>query len=362
MKKYKKMKIYNPQLLLKLYKNTEISNNYSDFGFHSNNRDIDRKHVEYLSWLMNNNKCEILPSVWQPILVIDNYFEIIDERTKIKPKYIILDGQHRFETFKENIEDVLFCNISILLKDIKNINIEKLANEVADRVDMLNTGSKSYTSKQTRVRRERVNPYLMFIKKESANMDITVHNDRKVDKKKHTHNDNDYKTIPFDFLSYDWVNKAITYTLPNIEKNNRKKKWMENYVLNDEDKKEIIKAIKYCKCFIEGLDGHMPNSTTILYSWLKYVNSNIKGVEIDDEYFDKLTKFLKNKMKLKISDKDELNFYIGILYNDEKGNRSKNIAEFLNDNYEVNVTNKNMNNDKNIKIYDIKSIFEKEMV
>jgi hypothetical protein len=327
----------------------DISLDYNKFIRHPDNRKINNNHVSTLVEILNEGGDQ---QIWYPVLVVKNYMGITandpkgvveDETAKPKrgaakrvgtyvPEYILVDGQHRFEAFSKSGMEIVYCDLSTIYGDrVKDVNFVK------GLVDKFNIGVRSYTMKEVRGKRRDVNDFLKNIYDEASKItNVRIHKDKNMRSEYIKHAQKGYETKNFaEIISNSWVEKALS----DIAKPHVTTSFMSKDSLNKDQIKLIRKALHYSKCFIDGLDGHLPPMTTEAYSWVGYMTKNIHGSNVDPQYYEKLSKFLKDRMYVlngggSLRSKSDLK-NASDMYRDHSV-----VREFLNTNYIIEVLTK----------------------
>jgi hypothetical protein len=349
-------------------KTATFTNEYDEFVKHYNNRDINKNHIKTLQEIL---KEEDGLQIWYPILVVENKVGLTEDDIKdIKrsmkkgvaidqdkykkksrqgahiPKYIIIDGQHRFDSFRSQDKEIVYCDLTLLYGE--RVNDPEF---IKDLVDKFNIGSKSYTKGQIRVTRGTKNSFLKTVIEESRKVNIRISKDKNVRHEYDKHASKGSQVVTFDkAISKSWIEKALL----DIAAEHTKSNYMSKSVISNADKVKIRKSIAYSKCFIDGLDGHFPPQTTEAYAWVRRMVKYVLNTAVDVEYYSKLSKFLVNERSRRlygnsIMTKTDLKHAVEI-YSDKTL-----ISRFLKENYNFNIIVNNAN-DSDSNYYELLSI------
>jgi hypothetical protein len=290
--------------------NSSFTKEYKEFVKHYNNRKVNTNHIKTLRAILNEDD---MLQIWYPSLVIENRLgltekdmedirtalnkgeEVDDSKFKKRkragshvPKYIIVDGQHRFEAFKAEKKEIVFCDLTPLYGDkVKDPEFVKML------VDKFNIGVKSYTRSEIREKRAELNDFLKAIKEEASKINIRIHKDKNMRSEGLAHMKKGYDVKQFyKVISNSWIEKA----LGDVAAEHVKTSYMSKEGIADEDRKRIRRSIQFSKCFIDGLEGHFPPMTTEAYAWVHHMTNHVTGSSIDVQFFDKLSVYLKNQL------------------------------------------------------------------
>lgn len=327
----------------------QFASDFKDFGLIPKelgiNRPLKKDHVSTLSTILSNGS-----NLWHPIFVCENKFKIksnnisgkimkflndnldgtysiIDSDGNI-PKYIIIDGQHRFEAFKNK-------NTSFPYYDSTNVNNIDYLDEIIEFVNNFNIGMNSYNYAMVRAKSSHTSPYLEYFKKITKKTKITQKVDRNIRKPEERHEKTnitiymDDKKCPY---KVSFINKTIRGQLKKEVDNHVKNKYRTNTKLSKELKEHMDNALLVFKMINEISEGYTPHQST-LYKFIGNLMYNITFQNISfKDFINKLTEhFISERNIFKSSNNINLDKRIHLqeLTDELFGNMSKQVLRML---------------------------------
>jgi hypothetical protein len=275
---------------------TQKAKSFSDFVLIPERLGINRT----LETILVENRPE--QQLWHDILVIENNFKLIDVNSAKRtflinkvvysiidnldgtysfgvdtgtgniylPKYIIIDGQHRFLAFKRQ-------NVAFPFKVITHLPAE--LEKIVKFVNNFNIGTEGYKQKQIEDQAVAANnPLVMAIRTALSKRTIKVQEDQALSKKKHVS-----KLVAKNMLDSNY-GQSVAYFTKSIRKTtafgvelqkHKDRKLLLNQTVSPELLQHIDRSIMVLEVVNRLLDGYKLSKTTIIYKFLADLTYNV---------------------------------------------------------------------------------------
>jgi hypothetical protein len=268
------MEIKRLKTLMECIKKVQLAQTYDFIAPHPRNRKINDDAVRILSLLLNDKD-----AIFLPIFVVKASNEDRRLMDNKKIKYLIVDGQHRFESAKEETFPYLYIDVTDYFLENGKVNSDK----VAKTVDALNIGVRAYDNKTLKEKNQN-DAFLSYYNDLVKDVELTV-------SKTNKYGDVQYKVVD---LSKKCTEEFVIGATKI--KRFRKSKYRSGDKLTKDEKESMNKAVKFYKATIDGMSGYFYDPS---YQFRDFVHSFVTKVELGDVdsnlFYQKWTDFLKDK-------------------------------------------------------------------
>jgi hypothetical protein len=273
------MELNRIKKLMQCIQKVQIGQTYDFIAPHPRNRAISPAAVELLSLLLSDKDAIFLPifvvkATKEDIIILDNK----------KIKYLIVDGQHRFESAKEEGYPYLYIDVTEYFAESGYVDPEKIAKTV----DALNIGVRAYDNK-TLKKVNQDDAFLSFYNELVEDRYVAVAKRKKV-------RSGGYNVELREVELSRKCTEEFVIGATKIDKF-KKSKYRSGKALTDDEKDKMEKAVSFYKSTIDGMSGYYYDPS---YQFRDFTSSFVNKIHFEEDvnredFYRRWTAYLLDK-------------------------------------------------------------------